>query len=143
MPPICWIIPHGPAQIGGGHLQPEGVPGLQQDTLRRHQALAHRPVGGLAEIAAFGVLQMGPAGGEGDAHIGDRGAGEDPQVGLLLEVGENQSLPVPVQAVLGADAAEHKAAAPLPRLQQQPHLGVVAEGLVVATPSYVFAMVSR
>ena len=36
-----------------------------------HQPLAHRTVGGLAEISAFGVFQVGFAGNKGDLHIGE------------------------------------------------------------------------
>ena len=86
-------IPDGPAHLGLGQAQTEVVIGLQQDALRLHQPLAQGPVGGLAKVAAFGVLQMGPACGQGDFHIGDGCAGEDPQVGLFPEMGENQPLP--------------------------------------------------
>ena len=55
-------------------------------------------------------------------------------MGLLPQMGENQPLPAAVQVILRAAAAKDQAAAPLPRLQQQPHLGVVAQGLIVAHP---------
>ena len=77
-PPHLLDIPHGPPQGGGGERKAEVVPGLQQDALRRHEALAHRPVGGLAEVAPLGMLDVGPPGGKGDAHVGDGGASEDP-----------------------------------------------------------------
>ena len=99
-------IADGPAQLDRRQLQPELVPGLQQDALRLHQPLAHPPVGSLAEVASLGVLGVGPAGHEGDAQIGNGGAGEDPQVGFLLQVSEDQPLPVPVQQVLAAPAVK-------------------------------------
>ena len=55
-------IGHGPAHTVHGHLQGEVVDGLQQKGLRLHEALAHRPVGGLAEVAPLSVLHMGPPG---------------------------------------------------------------------------------
>ena len=62
-------VADGSADAFGRHLEAEAVPGLQQHVFRAHQALAHRAVGGLAEIAALGVLQMGPAGYYGDLNI--------------------------------------------------------------------------
>ena len=51
-------VRHGSSHISLGQLQSEVVPGLQKHALGLHQALAHRAVGGLAEVAALGVLQM-------------------------------------------------------------------------------------
>ncbi len=74
--PVRWPIPRrlrggegaphglqvtdGPAQLVGGEGEGKLVPGLQQDALRPHQALAHRPVGGLAEVAPSVCLGWGP-----------------------------------------------------------------------------------
>ena len=91
-------------------------------------------IGGLAEVAALGVLHVGAAGEDADAHIGDGGAGEDADVLLLHQVGEDEPLPVQVQHVLTAQAAEDQPAALGQRFQQQVYLGVVAERLEVAHP---------
>ena len=125
-------IRHGPAHLGPGQLQPEVVPGLQQNTLRLHQSLAHRPVGGLAEVPALRVLHVGPARHQGDLHVRDGGSGQHPQVLLLCQVGQHQPLPAPLQLILRAGGGKHQAAAPLPRLQQQVDLRVMAQGLKVA-----------
>ena len=54
-------ILHRPAQLGQGELQPEGVDRRKQHALCLHQALADRPPGRLAKVAAFGMLEMGAA----------------------------------------------------------------------------------
>ena len=127
-------VADGPAQLLGGEGEGEGVPGLQQHALGLHEALAHRPVSGLAEVAPLGVLGVGPAGEEGDAQVGDGGAGEDPPVGPLGQVGEDEPLPVPVQQVLAAPAVKDQTAALGQGLQEEMDLGVVAQGLKVAHP---------
>ena len=124
-------VGHGAAQTVGGQLQTELVPRLQQHALGLHQPLPHRPVGGLTEIPALGVLQVRLAAGQRDAHIGERRAGEHPSVGLLGQMGQDQPLPVAVEQILRAGRAEHKAAAGRARLQNEMHLGVVAQRLVV------------
>ena len=86
-------ISNGAAHLGLGEAQAEPIVGFQQNALRLHQPLAQGPVGGLPEVAAFGVLQMGPASSQSNFHIGDGRAGEHVQVGLFLEMGENQPLP--------------------------------------------------
>ena len=47
-------------------------------------------------------------------------------------MGQHQPLPAALQLVLRAGGGEHQAAAPLPRLQQQVDLRIVAQGLKVA-----------
>ena len=58
------------------HFQTEAVPRFKQTAiallLRFHQALAYRAVGGLAEIAAFRVLQMRAARDKCELHIRQR-----------------------------------------------------------------------
>ena len=105
-------VGHGPAHLVRGQEEAQVVPGLQQNALRLHQALAHRPVGGLAEVPSLGVLHMGPAGEQGDGHVGEGGAGEHPQMLLLHQVGEDEPLPVPVQHVLGTGGGQVEAGAP-------------------------------
>ena len=75
---------------------------------------------------------MGPAGHQGDLHVGDGGAGEDSQVGLFLQMSHNQPLPAPVQLVLAAPGGRHHAAALGQGLQQQMHLRIVPQGFKVA-----------
>ena len=127
-------VVHGPAQVLGRQLQPEVVPGFQQDVLGHHQALAHRPPGRLAEIAALGVLQVGPARNQGDFHVGEGGAGENPPVLLFFQVGNHQPLPVPGQHFFPAVDVVLDAAAGGQGLHLQVHLGIVAQGLIVAYP---------
>ena len=98
-------ITDGPAQLLRRHLQPEGVVRLQQ--------------------AAPGLHQR-------DLHIRNRGAGQDSQVGLFLQMAHDQPLPAPVQVVLGTAGGQHQAAALGQGLQQQVDLRIVAQGLVVA-----------
>ena len=131
-------VRQSPAQVLLGHPQGEVVPGLQQLAqplgLGGAQPLAHRPVGGLAEVPALGVLFVGPPGGQGDLHIGEGGAGEGPQVGLLRQVGEDEPLPAALQHVLPQAGADLHPAAPGAGLQKEVDLGVVAQGLEVAHP---------
>ena len=88
-------------------------------------------IGGLAEVAALGVLDVGAAGEDADAHISDGGASEHADMLLLHQVGEDEALPVQIQHVLTAQAAKDQPAAPGQRFQQQVYLGVVAQGLKV------------
>ena len=87
-------VADGAARLVGGDLQTEAVPGLQQHALGLHEALAQRPVGGLAEVAALGVLQVRPARQQRDAHVGQRRAGEDAEVLTLRQVRQDEPLPV-------------------------------------------------
>ena len=58
------------------------------------------PVGHLTEIAAFGVLFMGPPGNKRYLHICDGGAGQYAQVLFFLQMCQNKPLPVSAQNVL-------------------------------------------
>ena len=78
------------------------------------------------------MLDVGPARGEGDAHVRNGGAGEHAQVRLLRQVGQHQPLPAAVQPVLAARAGEVEPAAPGAGLQQEVDLSIVPQGLVVA-----------
>ena len=132
LPAHALHVGHGPAHTLPRHLQAEGIPGLQQDGLPHHQTLADGPVGGLAEVASLGVLQVALAGEQGQLQIGDGGPGEHPHVLALHQVCENEPLPVAVQHVLGAHGVNLQSRPPLQRLQKQVHLGVVAQRLKVA-----------
>ena len=125
-------VGHGPAQIFLGQLQAEVVIRLQEDGPAHHQALADRPVGGLAEVAALGVLGVCPASQDADLHVRDLRPGQDTAVAALLQVGQDQPLPVEGQVIDGAPALEDQAAPGLAGLQQEVDLRVVAQGLEVA-----------
>ena len=129
-------VVQGPAQILGGDFQPEGVPGLQQlrfpNLICHHQALPHGAVGGLPEIAALGVLEVGPACDEGDFHIRQRGPDEDAEVLLFFQMGQHQTLPVFVQHLFAAVSGKLHPAAGGQGFQLEVHFRVVAERLVVA-----------
>ena len=125
-------VGEGPSGAGLGHLQREFIPGLQQDATGIHETVPDRPVGGLAEIAAFRVLEMGFPVCHRDLHVGDGGSGEHAQVLLLLQVGEDQPLPVCGQTVRGNLALEDQSAARLAGREDQVDLRVVAQGFKVA-----------
>ena len=135
-------IRHGPAHVVGGQRQPEVVPRLQQHGLsprrRRAQPLPHRPVGGLPEIPALGVLQVRPPRRQRDGHVGQRRAQQHAGMGALRKVGQNQPLPVLRQRVRRAVRRQLHAAAPGRRLQPQMHLGIVAQRLVMPHPRHRF-----
>ena len=97
-----------------------------------HQAVADGAVGGLAEVAALGVLQMGASRDQLDVHVRQRRAGEHARMGALEHVGLDQPLPVQRQIVHVALRFKGHAAAPRPGRQPQPDLGVVLQRLVVA-----------
>ena len=125
-------VAHGPAHLFGGQLQPKVIPRLQQHALRLHQPLTHRPVGSLAEVAALGVLHMGPPRHQRDFHIGNGSPGQHAQMGLFRQMGQNQPLPVQIQLVGRAVSGKGQAAAPGGGLQQQVHFRIVAQGLEVS-----------
>ena len=74
---------------------------------------------------------MGLAHQKRNAHIRNGRAGEDTPVGFLRQMGQNQILVVAVQNIQGAHRPKAQAAARLPGLQQQMHLGIVAQRLIV------------
>ena len=127
-------IRHGPAQAFLRNLQAEGIAGLQKLALRLHKSLAQSPVGCLPEVSSLCVLEMGAARNQGDFHIRDGRAYEDAPVLPLLQVGEDQPLPVPIQIILADRRRKLQAAAPLSRLQKQMDLRVVPEGLIMSHP---------
>ena len=67
----------------GGHRHRHIVPGLQNPGFGLHQALAHRPISGLAEIATLGVLQVSFSDEQGYFHIRNGRAQQHPPVGFL------------------------------------------------------------
>ena len=77
------------------------------------------------------MFQVRPARDQRDLHIGDGTARQHAQVGLFHQVGQYQPLPAAVQVVLGHGGGKMQPAAPLPGLQQQVHLGIMPQGLIV------------
>ena len=65
-------IAEGAAELLGRQFQREGIPGLQQNAFRLHQALPDGAVCGLTEIAALRVLQVSAAGCKRDFDIRQR-----------------------------------------------------------------------
>ena len=122
-------IRNPPSDLLRGQGQFKIVPGFQQEGFRLHKPLAHRPIGGLPEVAAFRVLQVGFSHQKGDFHVRNGRAGEDAPVDFLCQMGQNQVLIAAVQHVRGAHRVEDQPGAPGEGLQQQMHLGIVAQRL--------------
>ena len=79
-------IGDGTTDLGSGDRQSEFIPGFQKNAPGLHQTLADCPVGGLTEITALGVLQMGTARHEGDLHICNGRSGQNAQMLLFRDV---------------------------------------------------------
>ena len=129
-------VAHGAANVLRRHFQPEGIPRLEQlglfDLVCHHKALPHGAVGGLPEVAALGMFEMGAACDEGDLHIRQRCADEDAEVLLFFQMGQHEALPVFVQLFLPAVGGKLHPAASGQRLELQMHLGIVAQRLIMA-----------
>ena len=109
-------IRHRPSQITCGQFHTEAVKRFQQNALCLHQSLPHSAVGRLPEIAALGMLRVGPAGQDADLHIRDGTARQHTTVYLFFQMCQHQPLPVFIQYVFTAQAAETQPAAALIRL---------------------------
>ena len=118
-------IRHGPADHFFRNLQSEFIDGFQKYPGSLHQSLSHRPVGGLSEISAFRVLQMGASGNKGDLHIRDGRTGEHSSVFLFFQMCQYQSLPVSGKNILTAVCGKQKTASRLCRFQKQMNLRIV------------------
>ena len=125
-------IGHRTSDIVARDFQREGVVRLQQDVLRLSQSLAHRTVGRLTEIATLGMLVAGPSSHECEANVGDRAAGEHPDMLPLLEMCQHETLPVDGQRIRRTAGSELKTAAARERLQQQMYLRIVTKRLEMA-----------
>ena len=77
------------------------------------------------------MLQMGPAGNQGDFQIGDRGAGQNTAMDFFHQMGQDQALPVPVQHIRRAGGIKAQAGAAFAGLQKQMHLRVMPERLIM------------
>ena len=77
------------------------------------------------------MLQMGPAAQNGDLQIRHTASRQHPRMIFLLQMGQNQPLPVPVQLVLAAQRTKSQPAPRLARLQKQLYFRVMAKGLEV------------
>ena len=75
------------------------------------------------------MLRMGFSRQQRDFHIRDIRARQHARMAPLLQMGENQPLPVPVQHILTAAAFKCQAAARRSRLQQKMYLRVMPQGL--------------
>ena len=78
------------------------------------------------------MLEVCPARDEGNFHIRQRRTGQHAHMLLFFQVGQHKALPVLVQHFLAAVGGKLQPAAPGQGFQQQMHLGVVAQGFVVA-----------
>ena len=99
--------------------------------MRAHQPLPHGAVGGLAKIAALGVLGVRAPSHQGDLHIGDRRAGQHARMAFFHQVGQDQPLIAALQHLVGAVGGKVQAAAALAGLQQQMYLGIVAQRFIM------------
>ena len=78
------------------------------------------------------MLEVRSAGEQSDFHIRQRCTGQNAKVLLFFQMGQHQPLPVFVQHLFPAVGGKLHPAAPGQRFQQQMHLGIVAQRLVVA-----------
>ena len=72
---------------------------------------------------------MRTPGEQRDLHVRQRCAGEHAAVALFGQMREDQALPVPVEHVLAAGGIKRQPRAALGGLEQQVHLGIVAQRL--------------
>ena len=86
-------------------------------------------VGSLAEIAALGVLEVGAARYQYHLGVGQQGSRQGAAVGLFIQVGEDEPLPVEIQNILGQMGIEDQPRPRGERLHEELYLGVMAEGL--------------
>ena len=117
------------ADLFGRHLDTKGIVRLKQNALGLHESLPHGAPRRLPEIAALGVLDMRTPGEQRDLYIRQRRAGEHAAVALFGQMREDQALPVPVEHVLAAGGVKRQPRAALGGLEQQVHLGIVAQRL--------------
>lgn len=94
-----------------------------------HKPLTNRTIGGLAEVAAFGMLQMRAASHQSHLDIGERRANEHTEMLTLGQMGQNQPLPIAVQIVFGQGRGHSDSAARLPWFQQDMCFGIMTERL--------------
>ena len=137
LPSIRWMSFMARPRFSAGTSSRNVYQRLQQlcfaDLIGHHQALPHRAVGRLPEIAALGVLQVGPARDEGNLHIRQRGPGQHAPGAVFSSRWVSTSR---CQFLSSTSSRQSVAnCIPLPggqRFQHEVHLGIVAQGLVVA-----------
>ncbi len=105
-------IGHGAAQVLRGHSSRKAYHGSSSWLFGQHQALPHGAVGGLPEVAALGVFEVGAARNEGDLHIGQRRTDQHAGMLLFFQMGQHQALPVLVQHLFPAVGGKLHPAAP-------------------------------
>ena len=115
-PPGALHVRQHAAHQSGGDLDRERVGRLQQQAFGLHQSLPHSAVGGLPEVAALRMLFVGAAGGKDDLHVRNGAAGQHAHVRALIQVRQDQTLPVQVQLVRAAVGAKAQSRAALQRL---------------------------
>ena len=125
-------IRHGAAEMVRRQLQTERIIRLEQHGFGPHQPLPHGAVGRLPEIAALGVLLMGAAVDERDAQIRHGRAGQHAEMLLFPKVRQDQPLPAARKTVLAAGGFKDQTAAALQGLEQQLHMRIVPERLIVS-----------
>ena len=104
-------IGHGTANALDGQFHGKVIAGFQQDALCLAQTVPHRPISGLTEVTAFGVLDAGPSAEHRDLHIGDGRAGKHAQMLFFFQMGQDESLPVQVKIIGGTQGIKGQAAA--------------------------------
>ncbi len=124
-------VGHRAAHALRRQLETEIVKRLEQYALGLHQTLPHGAVGRLPEIAALSMLEVRAPREERDFHVGQRTARQHARMRALGKMGENETLPVEVQLVRRTGGGELNAAPAWGGLEQQMHLGVVAQRLKV------------
>ncbi len=113
------------------HFETESVPRLQQHAFTGvagdHEPHAHRAIRGLAEIAAFGMLQVPSPADQRVSHIGERRAHQHAEMLLFAQMLHNGALPVTVEHIFTHGGREFNARAACQRLDQHMHLGIVTQ----------------
>ena len=94
-------IAHDPADTVFRNGDIQRHPGFQQDAAGFHQPLAEGAVGSLAEITAFGMLEMRFSGDQRDVQIRYGGTGEHAHMYFFPEMGYDEPLPVEGQIIRG------------------------------------------
>ena len=122
-------IGHRSSDALNGHLERELKYRLEDNALCRAQTITDCAVGCLTEISALGMLGVSLARCKNDLHIGYRRTRENTKMGFLGQMCKDKTLPVFVEAVLAALAANCNSAVAFCRLHDEVNLGVMAQRL--------------
>ena len=133
-------ICHSPAHQRFRDRQFKPVTGLQKKNLSPdislHQPLPQRPVGGLSEISALCMLQMGFSCYQSNPHIRYRRSRQHPMLFPLLQMGQHQPLPVAVQLIRAHCRFKLQTASSWQGLQQQMDFCIMAQRLIMPYALY-------